>query len=85
MIGMVEWRYGVVGMVDGRVWFTLVCNSLVVASSCFLWFKFCDGFFPKLYSSTLVRGTFEAAQLLLGSNFVRELQLLVVGLKDLLM
>ena len=29
MIGMVEWRYGVVGMVDGRVWFALVCNSLV--------------------------------------------------------
>ena len=49
------------------------------------WFKFCDGFFGKLCSSTLVRGTFEADQLLLGSTFVRELQLLVVGLKDLLM
>ena len=82
MIGMVELWYDWYRRVEVRCgWFAL---CLVVASSCF-WFKFCDGFFPKLYSSTLVRGTFEADQLLLGSTFVRELQLLVVGLKDLLM
>ena len=70
------------------LWYCMVCFGLQHLGGgelMFFLFKFCDGFFAKLCSSTLVRGTFEADQLLLGSTFVRELQLLVVGLKDLLM
>ena len=87
LVGMIEILYDWYGRVEvqcgwyGLLWFAA---SWWWRAHVF-WFNFGDGFFAKLCSSTLVRGTFEADQLLLGSTFVRELQLLVVGLKDLLM
>ena len=87
MIGMVEILYDWYGRVEvqsgwyGLLWFAAAWWWRAHV----FWFKFGDGFLTKLCSSTLARGTFEAAQLLLGSTFARELQLLVVGLIDLLM